>query len=397
MMKRIKMQALAGRVVMALTMAGWGVERSEAVVSDWVGVIKAVGSEGRGNAAAGEAWRQLSGAGSETIPEILAAMDGANVLAKNYLRSAVDVIAERELSGGGGLGVDVLTTYLSDTAHDARSRELAFELIERVDADAAAELVPGFASDPSTVLRRKAVLLLVMKAASERDAGKTEAAIARYREALDAARDIDQIQSITKELGDLGEEVDLPEQFGFLMYWSVIGPFDNVEKVGFDSVYPPEEEVDLKATYEGKAGPVEWSELTSSDESGMVDINKAYGPQKGVVAYAFTEFTSPKAQDVELRLGCKNAWKIWLNGELVFGRDEYHRGIRIDQYRLPVSMKEGANTILIKLCQDEQEQDWTVEWQFQMRVCDETGTAVLAPDRKPTPEPEAPTRRRRAE
>ena len=82
----------------------------------------------------------------------------------------------------------------------------------------------------------------------------------------------------------------------------------------------------------------------------------------------------------------KNAWKIWLNGELVFGRDEYHRGIRIDQYILPVHLNEGKNTLLVKACQNEQEQDWTVQWQFQLRVTDETGTAILSTDRKPTPD-----------
>ena len=37
-------------------------------------------------------------------------------------------------------------------------------------------------------------------------------------------------------------------------------------------------------------------------------------------------FLSEKARPAELRLGCKNGWKIWLNGKLIFGRDEYHRG-----------------------------------------------------------------------
>ncbi len=88
---------------------------------------------------------------------------------------------------------------------------------------------------------------------------------------------------------------------------------------------------------------------------------------------------------MELRLGCKNAWKIWHNGKLVFGRDEYHRGMRIDQYKLKVHLAKGRNTLLIKLCQNEQQQDWTKQWQFQLRVCDATGTAVLAANRPPTP------------
>ena len=108
----------------------------------------------------------------------------------------------------------------------------------------------------------------------------------------------------------------------------------------------------------------------------MVDFNEPYGALKEVTGYAQTEFISASDRPAELRLGCKNAWKIWLNGELVFGRDEYHRGMRIDQYKLPVQLRKGANTILVKACQNEQKEEWTVQWQFQLRVCDATGTAI---------------------
>src|SRR5213593_4590381 len=36
--------------------------------------------------------------------------------------------------------------------------------------------------------------------------------------------------------------------------WHYIGPFDNAGGAGFDAVYPPEKEVDLKKTYPGKDG-----------------------------------------------------------------------------------------------------------------------------------------------
>ena len=39
----------------------------------------------------------------------------------------------------------------------------------------------------------------------------------------------------------------------------------------------------------------------------------------------------------------------------------------------------------MKLCQDGQTQDWTKEWQFQFRVCDAAGTAILALDRPAAP------------
>ena len=64
---------------------------------------------------------------------------------------------------------------------------------------------------------------------------------------------------------------------------------------------------------------------------------------------------------------------------------------------MPVQLKEGVNAILVKACQDEQTQNWTVEWEFKLRVCDATGTAILAADRPLTPKAEAPRRRSGAE
>ena len=102
------------------------------------------------------------------------------------------------------------------------------------------------------------------------------------------------------------------------------------------------------------------------------------------MGYAWTDFDSPREQQVELRLGCKNAWKLWLNGEFIFGRDEYHRGMQMDQYRYRVTLRPGVNRILLKVCQNEQQEDWTVQWEFQLRVCDETGTAILS-ERRSSP------------
>jgi hypothetical protein len=55
--------------------------------------------------------------------------------------------------------------------------------------------------------------------------------------------------------------------------------------------------------------------------------------------------------------------------------------MRLDQYRLKANLKKGRNVIMLKLCQNEQMQNWTKEWQFQLRVCDATGTAILSTGR----------------
>ena len=357
-----------------------------ASVSDSIKTIRAVGPEGQGNAAAAKAWQTLAQANATVLPEILRAMKDSSPLSANWLRAAVDTIAGR----GGELPQQALLDFLADQKQEPRARRLAFELIQNANPKLAEKLIPGLINDPSVELRRDAVAHVLEAGTAKQTSKLTQAAVQDFRKALDAARDIDQIQAATTALRQLNQKVDLPRHFGFLMHWNVIGPFDNTERKGFATVFPPEKKIDLTATYEGKAGKVEWNEFITADEYGMVDINKAYpGPGDGlkeVTAFAYTEYTSAEARSAQLRLGCKNAWKIWHNGQLVFSRDEYHRGMRIDQYQLDINLAKGRNTFLVKLCQNEQEQSWTKQWQFQLRVCDATGTAILASNRPPTPE-----------
>jgi Tfp pilus assembly protein PilF len=83
---------------------------------------------------------------------------------------------------------------------------------------------------------------------------------------------------------------------------------------------------------------------------------------------------------VELRLGCINGNKVWLNGELLTANNVYHAGSYMDQYVGRGRLKAGKNVILLKIAQNEQTESWAQRWQFQLRVCDQYGTAVL-PDK----------------
>jgi len=361
-----------------------------------LGTIKKVGPEGSGNAEAAEAWKELTSQGSAVIIPTLGAMENAGPLALNWMRTAVETVFDRELAAGNDLPTAEIESFVLDRDNAPNARRLAFDLFTRVSPDAAAALIPGMIDDPSAPLRRDAVAQLVAEGKALLADDKKDASAEVLGRALDGARDVDQIDIIAKLLReDLEQKVDLPEHFGFLMYWNLIAPFDNTDRAGFDTVSPPEEKIDLEAKYTGKDGKeIAWQDYSTSNDYGMVDFNQPFSPMKQVVGYGYTEFESTEARPAQLRLGCKNAWKIWFNGKLLFGRDEYHRGARIDQYILPIDLKQGKNTILVKACQDEQEQDWTVQWEFQLRICDETGTAILSTDRKPTPEPETPTRRR---
>jgi hypothetical protein len=360
-----------------------------------VAALRRVDHEGRGHAEATAAWPVVAGAGSAALPQLLAAMDGANPLAVNWLRAAVDAV----IDDGTPLPAAPLEAFLADTTHDPRPRRLAYDLLKGADAARAAVLLEGMLDDPSVELRRDAVAALVARSEALATGGQAAEATMALRRAFTAARDPGQIQAIAKSLEKGGETVDLPRHFGFLMEWKVVGPFDNPAGKGYETVYPPEDRADPTAALEGKFGTVEWRPVSTTDPLGLVDINRVYPPPapadtatpaaadapkeglKEVVAYARAEFDAPRAEDVELRLGTKNAWKVWVNGTLVFGRDEYHRGMEVDQYRLPVHLQQGRNTILVKLCQDDQRKPWTTEWEFQLRVCDRVGTAVLAAGR----------------
>jgi hypothetical protein len=202
--------------------------------------------------------------------------------------------------------------------------------------------------------------------------------VARYREVLGEARDLAQIKAIAEKLKSKGEEVDLARHFGFVMQWKVIGPFDNTKGLGFAAVYAPEKKIDFAVTVKAKADAIRWQNFSTTDPYGVVDLNRALGKYKGAVAYAAAEFTVDEARPAELRLGCINACKLWLNGELLLEREIYHTAMEIDQYIGKGTLKTGRNLILVKICQNEQTEDWAQNWQFQLRVCDSRGTAVLS-------------------
>jgi hypothetical protein len=340
-----------------------------------------LGPKGEGNPQATEAWKQLSQADISQLPELLAGLDGANPLAANYIRAAIEAVAERHVQRGGKLPLAALEKYVLDTRHEPRGRRLAFEWLTRGDSTAPDRLIPGMLHDPSIEFRRDAVARLLEEAAPLYEAKKFDAAVPLYRKAFGGARDLDQIELIAKRLREMDQTVDLPTHFGFLMQWKLIGPFDNTDKKGYAIDYPPEKELKFDAAYAGKTDTIKWFDHTTTDDHGMVDLNKAIGKHMGAVGYAVAFFESPRERKVQLRLGCINANKLWLNGKLLHEREVYHANTGIDQYIAEGTLKPGRNVILLKVCQNEQTEMWAQNWQFQLRVCDAVGTAILAADR----------------
>ncbi|MEM6329710.1 MAG: hypothetical protein AAF790_05630 [Planctomycetota bacterium] len=317
------------------------------------------------------AWQRLVAGGPDTMIRMLRAMDGASPAAQNWLRAGVDAVGEKCV-GTARLPLDELGAFLADKTASPKARHAAFTWIVRVDPDAKPALLAGMLDDPSLMLRYDAVALQLEAANALTDA---DAQAASLEQLLKSARDPAQLEAIAKQLEELGREVDLGYQMGFLKRWWVIGPFDNTGLAHFDTPYGPEEEPEQKQdtakTYQGKNGEVAWKEVDAQGDQGELDLTEHLGEQKEAVAYAYTRFCADDGA-CEIRYESRNATKVWVNGELVAANEVYHSGGTIDQYRAPVKLGQ-TNTILVKLCQNEQRMPWEREWGLRLRVVDATG------------------------
>ncbi len=343
-------------------------------LDDALTAIKSVGPRGVNHQAAQRAWPVAARAPIADLPRILAALDDANPLAANWLRSAAEAVAQGAAARGDKSAAPLLERFVDETSHRPSARRLAYELLLSFDPAAEQRLLAGFLDDPSTELRREAVAAVVAVADATTDDERKKSEL---RRAFHASRDLDQVKEIVAALKKMSVEVDLATHLGFITRWKLVGPFDNAGEKGFDVAYPPESGVRLDAEYVGKDGKkIAWIDFTTTDPYGEVDLNKALGKHKGAAAYAFAEFHATAAGTAEFRLGSISAVKLWLNGRLLDERKVYHSGSEVDQYISRGELQAGTNRILLKVCENEQTESWAQDWKFQLRVCDAVGTPI---------------------
>ena len=177
----------------------------------------------------------------------------------------------------------------------------------RSDANASQRLLGGLLDDPSPELRHDAVAM-ALKEAESLIATDRPAALKGYQRLFCQLGTSSRCGRSQPEFASSVVKSDLSQHFGFLLNWKVVGPFDNTGGAGLEAVYPPEQEVNLNATYPGKLDEVRWQEIKAVDEYGLVDLNEVFGRPKpptgsgyadtpetlprfrGVVVYAYAEF-----------------------------------------------------------------------------------------------------------
>jgi len=167
-----------------------------------------------------------------------------------------------------------------------------------------------------------------------------------------------------------------PSRPHFVRDWNLIGPFDAPDMSFLQAIYPPEEGIDLSGSYRGKDGrTVAWTRMTAP-ESGWVRLEDLILPREQAVAYGYTHVFAPEERDTQLLIGSDDGVRIWLNEELVHTNPAY-RGAYPDQDRISVHLKQGWNTLLIKVLQG------AGGWGFYVRFVDPEHTLVYSTERKP--------------
>ena len=175
-------------------------------------------------------------------------------------------------------------------------------------------------------------------------------------------------------LAEFYRENDMPEKAkrhiqntGFITQdsWWILGPFDNTDGIGYETAYIPEDltQIDPATIYNGIDGQVSWEKSVDRPLDGYVALDKDVDWR---VAYAFATVISPDARQVQLRFDGDDQAKVWLNGEEVHAHTRT-RQAEIDREIIPVTLKPGENSILVKVCEEEG------EWGFYFRITDTDG------------------------
>jgi hypothetical protein len=121
--------------------------------------------------------------------------------------------------------------------------------------------------------------------------------------------------------------------------WSWLGPFDNRDGNGLQTVYPPEEDYlkkgfDPGREYAGVTGKVRWSR----PEAGMPPNNAP-----SITMFAYTRLEWPQAETITLGYMSDDGSILWIN------RKEAHRRSDYGEDYPTVALQKGTNELFVKV------------------------------------------------
>jgi len=157
---------------------------------------------------------------------------------------------------------------------------------------------------------------------------------------------VTQNESIRKEAFEMLDKIE--GYTGYLTSWMVSGPYmkENTPALKlFDVVFAPENKDDTIAV---------WKIMPASDSDKqlwVLNLQKVLGSNENVAGYLRTKVWSDKAQKLLLELGSDDGIKVWLNYNVVHAKN-VKRGLKRGEDVVEVTLKEGWNTLLLKVTQE---------------------------------------------
>lgn len=157
---------------------------------------------------------------------------------------------------------------------------------------------------------------------------------------------------------------------GTVLEWHLLGPLPAPGGT-LDKAYKPEAVVHFDGPVALGNKQLDWVPL-HLPKAGVIDLRKHIGNHSNVCAYAYAEVQAAEAGAAELRLGSDDGIAAWFNDREVL-RHQASRAAKPDQETVPITLKKGRNTVLLKISQT------GGGWGFHCRVVDGWGRPVLVP------------------
>ena len=149
----------------------------------------------------------------------------------------------------------------------------------------------------------------------------------------------------------------------YLDSWYVIGPFEGQGALSMERVYPPEDGVDLEASYRGLDARLLGWRYASRGFYPFVPPDRA----ENAVYYAYTELRVAHEQTLWFSFASDDDLKVWLDGQLVWhsspGIKAWHRtpfyfaheqaaSMAMAEGSRRVRLAPGVHRLLVKLYND---------------------------------------------
>ncbi|HEY3413394.1 MAG TPA: DUF2961 domain-containing protein [Armatimonadota bacterium] len=153
--------------------------------------------------------------------------------------------------------------------------------------------------------------------------------------------------------------------------FAVLGPFPIAGAEGAKTPLPADGKApDLSRAYAVGSRSLKWTVLRAPN--GLLDLAATLSPHVNVAAYVAFAVKSPHDQTLPLMIGSDDGVQVWANGALVTTNNVV-RGFRLDEDRVPVSLKAGWNTIVLKVAQKD------LAWAVSARLPDPGRLLQFAP------------------